>query len=139
MNADNCFTNTLNSVQSLDLEESVISDSDEWCPITGKASMLLFMSSEKMLITLNASGIDSKVMPIDLHYAIVTEVIMDLIAIETNSYVKDNGKFRETIKLEMRKFLGLVNYIGNVSLPMISLYWSQNPLYNLPLPRSIMR
>ena len=101
--------------------------------------LLLFMSCEKMLITLNASAIDNKVMPIDLHYAIVTEDIMDLIAIETNSYVKDNGKFRETIKLEMRKFLELVNYIGNVSLPMISLYWLQNPLYNLPLPRSIMR
>ena len=86
------------------------------------------MSSEKMLITLNASGIDNKVMPIDLYHAIVTEDIMDLIAIETNSYVKDNAKFRETIKLEMRKFLGLVNYIGNVILPMISIYWSQNPL-----------
>ena len=105
-----------------------------------KALILLFMSSEKMLITLNGSRINNKVMPIELFHSIVTEDIMDLIAIETNSYVKnDNAKFRETIKLEMEKFLGLVNYMGNVRLPMISLYLSQNPLYNLPLPRRIMR
>ena len=46
------------------------------------------MSSEKMLITLNGSSIDNKVMPIALNHAIVTKDIMDLIAIETNSYVK---------------------------------------------------
>ena len=78
-------------------------------------------------------------MPTDLYHAIVTEDIMDLIVIETNIIGKnDKAKFRETNNLEMRKFLGLVNYMENVRLPMISLYWSQNPLYNLPLPRRIM-
>ena len=140
LNADNCITDTLKSDQSLVLEESVICDSDEWGPITGKASILLFMSSEKMLITLNDSSIDNKVTPIELYHAIVTDDIMDLIAIETKSYVKNyKAKFREIIKLDMRKFLGLVNYMGNVRLPMISLYLSQNPQYNLPLPRGIMR
>ena len=64
---------------------------------------------------------------------------MDLIAIETNNYAKErNSKFRETNVAEMRKFLGLVCYMGNVHLSMISLYWSIDPLYNLLLPRKVM-
>ena len=39
LNADNCITHTLNSHQSLVMEISVICDSDDWGPITGKASI----------------------------------------------------------------------------------------------------
>ena len=139
LNAENSFTYSLNSDRSLILEESLICDADEWAPITGKASNTLLMNSEKKLITLNGSCKDNKVMPINVYHAIVAEDIMNLIFIETNRYRKNNNaKFRETNKLEMRKFGGLVNYMGNVRLPIISLYWSQNPLYNLPLLRRIM-
>ena len=77
-------------------------------------------------------------MPIEVYYAIDTESIMDLLVVETNSYTqKQDTKFRQTNNLEMRKFLALVNYMGNVHLHIISLYWSLNPLYNIPLPRSV--
>ena len=45
-----------------------------------------------MLITLNGSGKDNKVMPIDLYHAIVMEDIIDLIVIEKNCYEKNNSK-----------------------------------------------
>ena len=65
--------------------------------------------------------------------------ILELIVIETNRYAKvHNAKFKETNLSEMRNFLGLVNYMGIVHLPVMSRYWSTNPLYSLPLPRKIM-
>ena len=132
-------------IQSLDvdtgvvMEESTVSDLNEWTTIVGKAANTEFMNSEKMLITIKGSSISKAVMPIDVYHAIVSEEIMDLIVIETNNYAKErNSKFRETNIAEMRKFLGLVCYMGNVHLPMISLYWSIDPIYNLPLPRKVM-
>ena len=69
----------------------------------------------------------------------ISDDILDLLVIETNRYAHEHSaNFIETNRIEMIKIMALVDYMGIVALPEISLYWSRKHLYNLNLPRSIM-
>ncbi|XP_015177623.1 PREDICTED: piggyBac transposable element-derived protein 4-like [Polistes dominula] len=46
--------------------------------------------------------------------------------------------WKKTNSEEMKKFLGLILWMGFVKTNPISNYWSKNPLYNFVLPRNIM-
>ncbi|GBP66764.1 PiggyBac transposable element-derived protein 4 [Eumeta japonica] len=66
----------------------------------------------------------------------------------TNNYahrmagpLQKHARFRywkDTTIAEMRKFVGLLLYMGLTKLPTIAHYWKLDPLYNLPLFRQIM-
>ena len=60
----------------------------------------------------------------------VSDDILDILVTETNRYGGEmNQNFIETNRIELVKFLALVDYMGIGELPEISLYWSKNPLY----------
>lgn len=66
----------------------------------------------------------------------------------TNNYARrtagplqKHARFRywkDTNIEEMRKFIGMLLYMGLVQLPSISHYWRLDPLYNMPLFRTLM-
>lgn len=47
-------------------------------------------------------------------------------------------QWKDTNYQEMRRFIGMLLYMGLMQLPTISHYWRTDQLYNLPLFRSIM-
>jgi len=47
-------------------------------------------------------------------------------------------KWKPTNPEEIKKFLGLILYMGVVKVNPIANYWSKSPLYNFQLPRTIM-
>ncbi|XP_069363497.1 piggyBac transposable element-derived protein 4-like [Maniola hyperantus] len=47
-------------------------------------------------------------------------------------------QWTDTTITEMRKFVGMLLYMGLTKLPTIAHYWMLDPLYNLPLFRQIM-
>ena len=81
-----------------------------------------------------------------------TQTIIDHIVTETNRYAdqfieKERGNLRRysivkewtpTDYNEMCSFLGLLMLMGLVYKPRVSLYWSQDELYNTPIFRCIM-
>jgi hypothetical protein len=88
--------------------------------------------------------------PFDIFSLFVDDEILNLLVVETNRYAEQriNGgiyssnsriqNWKPTNSEEIKKFLGLILYMGIVKINPIANYWSTSVLYNLKLPRTIM-
>ena len=134
-NSDSSGFHSPNYLGSLD--GSIISNDGEWFSISQSAPSLDFLGKEQVLLGTDQFASIRK--PIDAFRIMVSDDILDILVTETNRYGGEmNQNFIETNRIELVKFLALVDYMGIVELPEISLYWSKNPLYSLTLPRTIM-
>ncbi|XP_058121239.1 piggyBac transposable element-derived protein 4-like [Anopheles coustani] len=83
----------------------------------------------------------------DFYALLVTDEMVQQISDETNLYAaqkeQPNPSAREkrwvpTNKEEIRKFFGLLIWMGLVKYPSIESYWSTNVLYQIPFPSTVM-
>ena len=110
------------------LDGSIITNDGEWFSISQSAPSSDFLGKEQVLLGTDQFASIRK--PIDTFRIMVSDDILDILVAETNRYGGEmNQNFIETNRIELVKFLALVDYMGIVELPEISLYWSKNPLY----------
>lgn len=85
--------------------------------------------------------------PHDFYSLFVTDEIFEIIAKQTNIYATQRklelqshrlDQWYETNPNEIKRFFGLIIWMGLIRLPKIELYWSKYEGYNLTLPRTIM-
>ncbi|CAK9832658.1 PiggyBac transposable element-derived protein 4 [Anthophora retusa] len=85
--------------------------------------------------------------PEDIYFLFMSDEFFDLVVTETNRYAQQclskQTSYRldewiATDKNEIKRFFGLIMWMGIVKLPEISLYWSKDPAYSQNLPPSIM-
>lgn len=96
------------------------------------------------------SDISQKSTPLDIHVLIVDEEIINHIVIETNRFagqiISSKPKLKhsrinwrnEPNHEEIKKFLGLMMWMGLVPFGRLEDYCSQNGVYNMTIPRGIM-
>ncbi|XP_050453533.1 piggyBac transposable element-derived protein 4-like [Cataglyphis hispanica] len=95
----------------------------------------------------NQSEIFACTEPHDFYFLFVTEEIFEIIAKQTNIYATQRkselqsyrlDQWYETNANEIKRFFGLIIWMGLVRLPKIELYWSTYEGYKQALPRTIM-
>ena len=118
-----------------------------WGPITG-------VHKKNFPFTENTPGIRASLYenyeksPYDVFKMIITDEIFQLFVVETNRYAeqeKNKSKFKksrikdwkDTNQEEMEIFIGCIMWMGIISLPSISSYWSKKNLYENN-PRKVM-
>lgn len=81
----------------------------------------------------------------DFYGLYVTETMFEHIAEQTNIYATQSrvdsercNKWVPTDKNEIKRFFGLILWMGLVKLPSLSLYWSQDPMFGHTFPQKIM-
>lgn len=84
---------------------------------------------------------------IDFYTLLVTDEIFEMIAYQTNLYasqILSNNKsnrlntWSSTNKYEIKRFFGLIMWMGLVKLPTIALYWSKDACFEQSFPRTVM-
>ncbi|XP_054004288.1 piggyBac transposable element-derived protein 4-like [Hylaeus anthracinus] len=129
--SDNCNRNAIN---------------EEWFdPVEKKPRLKPF------LYTTGIDTSNSKVLtcqePIDFYSLLVTDEIFETIACQTNLYAnevltsnKSNrlSAWYSTDKCEIKRFFGLIMWMGLVKLPTVHLYWSKDVCFEQSFPRAIM-
>lgn len=78
----------------------------------------------------------------------VPDDIFEEIAVQTNLFAEQrqrsvkpssrSHKWKPTTKDEVKRFFGLILYMGLVKLPKISLYWSTDRVYRQHFPPTVM-
>jgi len=89
--------------------------------------------------------------PIGIYNLFLTDDVLNCMVDETNRYARQTivaadsasphariGQWRDTNVDEMRQFIGLVIWMGLVSLPCIENYWSTNRLYRNSVAKAVM-
>lgn len=88
--------------------------------------------------------------PIDMYELFITDALLDTIVIQTNTYAQQKinaapltrrSRFiswKPTTRTEMKKFIGIIIYMGLVGMPEISSYWSKSKLYANSYVSSVM-
>lgn len=85
--------------------------------------------------------------PHNFYFLFVTDEIFVIIANQTNIYAMQTKSEQQSYRLdqwyetnvnEIKRFFGLIIWMGLVRLPKIESYWSNEEGYNLPFPRSVM-
>lgn len=88
--------------------------------------------------------------PIDVYNRFLDDEILELIVLETNRFATQIlqqkrhsrssriNKWRPTNKVEMRKFFGIVMYMGIVKYPKISDYWRNHIFYKQSVVSKVM-
>ena len=120
--------------------ENNVTDECQWHEVTTKPRGIAFQVHETLHLRASLSY-NNKVWPIDVFQQIFTDSNVNMIVEETNWYAEQvigsnivTRKSRlkvwsSTNADEMKKFFGLVMYMGLVPLPEIHLYWSKSCLY----------
>lgn len=137
------------SESDIDSENSVDNTTTEWLnPRENTARIKSFESSTGVKSDISLSMACGK--PREFYMLLVTDDIFENIAVETNRYahqviqeknLKPSSRLQawtETNKDEIKKFFGLIIWMGIVKLPTISLYWSQDILFRQTFPASVM-
>ncbi|XP_015437540.1 PREDICTED: piggyBac transposable element-derived protein 4-like [Dufourea novaeangliae] len=127
-----------------DTEENTI-QFGEWNEFSGRQKSFSFSETGGLIRQLPGD-----VHPYDVFALFVDDEIIDLMVSETNRYAEQKlnksdlppcsrmHKWKPTNPEEIKKFLGLILYMGVVKVNPIANYWSKSPLYNFQLPRTIM-
>ena len=122
----------------------------EWLPVSSKQRMHAFTGKEEMSVTVNNADDETEVLPIDLYALFVSDTIIDMIVLETNRYAQQKidaarvtrrsrlVSWKPTDREEMKRFFGIVIYMGLVVKPEIQLYWSKSTLYDDPFVPKLM-
>ena len=88
--------------------------------------------------------------PLDVFSLLVDENVIHRIVAETNRYAAQTianrsltkfarlNKWVDTDEVEIKKFLGLIFWMGLVRLNSLEKYWSTNPLFQQIVPRATM-
>lgn len=120
-------------------------DDKEWGPYEGRQKQFPFTIISKYNIIANN---DAK--PKDFYEQYITDDIIHLMVNETNSNADSVisklrlsrrsrlKNWKPTNPDEMKKFLGLLMWMGLVPLPKITDYWSNNTLYKNEVARNVM-
>ena len=120
----------------------------DWGPVQSSTRSFPFTGEEKLAVLpeTDASGIK----PIDIYNLILTEDIVSMIVTETNRYAQqviDDSQltrrsrlhaWKDTNNAEIRKYIGIVIYMGLNPKPEIALYWSKSILYADPFVPNLM-
>jgi hypothetical protein len=141
----------INDIQDEDSENSKTDDeiSEELTyecsfPSNAKKSVMFSCLSG---INRNHLEIFSCVEPYDFYSLFVSDEIFNIIAVQTNLFASQKLSNQQSYRLdqwfdtdpnEIRRFFGLIIWMGIVRIPSIKSYWSKNEGFNLKLPCKIM-
>lgn len=87
--------------------------------------------------------------PMDIFFSLIDDSVLELMVRETNRYARQMldsetitrehrmNRWKETNKDEMKKFLGVLLFMGLVDFPTIECYWKRDDLYYHPLMHKI--
>ncbi|KAI5696018.1 hypothetical protein M8J75_007003 [Diaphorina citri] len=115
-------------------EEEHDDQTPTWSSYTGRHKEFIFDGPSGIQIE-----VPENPSPLDMYNLLIGDEIIDLIVLETNRFAEQSQQeFEPTDNEEIKKFLFLAMHMGLVKLGAIPDYWSTSPLYNLPLPRSVM-
>lgn len=118
--------------------------STAWSEFTGRQKSFAFVEENQ----LSLPPLDMT--PYNVFQLFVDEEIIEMIVTQTNKYALqklDNAtlsqgarmsKWKPTNSAEMKKFLGLLLWMGLVKVNPVANYWSKNTLYNFKLPSTVM-
>lgn len=119
---------------------SVPTQSD-WRCVQSRPRSFSFTGKEEVVIFPKNDPATGRPSPIDVYNLFITDELLDLIVTETNKYAQQviDGvqltrrsrlhAWKGTSRDEIRKFIGLLIYMGLIPKPEISLYWSKSKLY----------
>lgn len=142
--SDEEFEDLTDLPDSYDQENNIIT-TDGWTEYVGRQKVFEFIGKHGL-----QSDISQQSTPLDIFLLLVDEEIINHIVVETNRYagqiissqpkLKHSriNRWNETNHEEMKKFLGLMMWMGLVPLGRLEDYWSQNGVYNMTIPRAIM-
>ncbi|XP_045126108.1 piggyBac transposable element-derived protein 4-like [Portunus trituberculatus] len=112
-----------------------------WGPVSSKQRPYAFSGTEELVILPHVNPVTGKPEPIDMFALFITDDILDTIVSQTNIYSQQKINaapltrrsrliaWKPTTRNEIKKFLGIILYMGIVGMPDISSYWSKNKLY----------
>lgn len=116
-----------------------------WCVPVGNQARITFSNSTG--INMCQTEIFDCTEPHSFYSLFVTDEIFEMIANETNIYASQRKceqqsyrlhQWYETNSNEIKRFFGLIMWMGLVRLPKIDLYWSKYEGFNLPFARKVM-
>ena len=125
-----------------DFEDIELVSEGQWSAVSSKQHTFTFISGEELCLTASSSAADGQIWPVDIYLQFLTIDIIDMIVRETNRYAEQSiaatvvtrksrlNDWNATTREEIKKFIGLVIYMGLVPLPELSLYWSKSLLYH---------
>lgn len=120
-------------------------DTGDWHTFVGKQQSFQYNLTPKFKF-----HVPNDAQPIDFFEHYLTEDVIDLMVVETNrnaNYVISKRRLSRKSRLkdwkntnpeEMRKFIGVLLYMGLVPLPRISDYWSKDVLYKFTAASKVM-
>ncbi|XP_044744320.1 piggyBac transposable element-derived protein 4-like [Coccinella septempunctata] len=94
-------------------------------------------------------SINDKSTPADIFFRFIDDNVLRIMVVETNRYAHQLlqsrvttrkhqlARWKDVDKNEMKRFLGVVLFMGIVNLPKIECYWKQDILYYHPLLHKI--
>lgn len=119
-------------------------DNIQWYEFANRQHSFSFTGISGLLMDLPSNISASKVFSLFLD-----EKVLSLLVTETNRYAEQKlhqreiaehvrlNRWKPTTSEEMTKFIGLMIWMGLVQTPLVK-YWSTDPIYNFPFPRSKM-
>ncbi|XP_054278181.1 piggyBac transposable element-derived protein 4-like [Macrosteles quadrilineatus] len=119
---------------------------EEW---QGRQKKFPFTGQSGINPEVSAKLADGK--PIDYFLHLVSEDIINVMVDQTNLYATQVVSCQEDVAphsrlhgwtptdaIEIKRFLGLIGWMGLVKLPNLRDYWSKNKIYDLQIPRNTM-
>ncbi|XP_055910454.1 piggyBac transposable element-derived protein 4-like [Eupeodes corollae] len=121
------------------------SDNVRWMEFSSRQKTFTFTGKSGFLI-----DVPSTISCLEAFYLFVDEEVIQLIVLETNRYAEQQihrvpitrasrkKKWVPTNTTEIRKFLGLLLWMGLVKVGLLEDYWSKKNLYNFGIPARTM-
>ncbi|KAK8376085.1 hypothetical protein O3P69_008660 [Scylla paramamosain] len=112
-----------------------------WGTVSPKQRSYAFTGKEELAILPHVNSVTGKPEPVHMYELFITDDILDTIVSETNIYAQQKINatpltrrsrlcaWKPTTRNEIKKFLGIILYMGINGMPEISSYWSKNKLY----------
>ncbi|CAK9833715.1 PiggyBac transposable element-derived protein 4 [Anthophora retusa] len=120
------------------------SDLNEWFEPRGNQPNIVSFTSPQGAKLSNEQVQNCKKVE-DFYGLYVTESMFEHIAEQTNIYATQSrvdsercNKWVPTDKNEIKRFFGLILWMGLAKFPSLSLYWSQDPMFGHTFPQKIM-
>lgn len=120
----------------------------QWTDPVGLQNQFPFTGSKGM--DANISALLAMAEPIEYFALFLSDDVINLMVDETNLYATQQllnadaapqsrlHKWYPTCAGEMKRFIGLIGWMGLVKLPRLCDYWSTNELFSIPLPKKVM-
>ena len=138
---------------TFETENDCIMDMDtsnlNWISNVENLTRLMFTGSEGIQFQFPATGPEGEITPPDIFFTIIDDKVIQLMVTETNRYancMKKSKKSTQSSRINrwkdidsntMKKFLGIILFMGLVRYPKIEYYWKKNDIYYHPLLHKI--